>query len=327
MITEPYSTKKKILLAPMAGVTDKPFRQICRDMGADACVSEMISSDPSLYETKKSRLRSDLTDEYSPRIVQLAGADPKVMAEAAVVNVASGADIIDINMGCPAKKVCNVMAGSFLLKDESLVARILEKVVNAAEVPVTLKIRTGWDKTNKNAINIAKIAELSGIQRISIHGRTRACRFNGAAEHDTTARIKSEVSIEVIANGDIASAEDALRVLDQTAADGVMIGRSAMGNPWIFSQVRRFLDTGVKIKRPSWLEMMPVVISHLQKIYLHYGEFAGVRIARKHINKYCSGIYDFEKIRAYINREDKCEKQMELVKDLLLSADSMSKAA
>ena len=327
MITEPYSTKKKILLAPMAGVTDKPFRQICRDMGADACVSEMISSDPSLYETKKSRLRSDLTDEYSPRIVQLAGADPKVMAEAAVVNIASGADIIDINMGCPAKKVCNVMAGSFLLKDESLVARILEKVVNAAEVPVTLKIRTGWDKTNKNAINIAKIAELSGIQRISIHGRTRACRFNGAAEHDTTARIKSEVSIEVIANGDIASAEDALRVLDQTAADGVMIGRSAMGNPWIFSQVRRFLDTGVKIKRPSWLEMTPVVISHLQKIYLHYGEFTGVRIARKHINKYCSGIYDFEKIRAYINREDKCEKQMELVKDLLLSADSMSKAA
>jgi tRNA-dihydrouridine synthase B len=318
---------KKILLAPMAGVTDKPYRQLCRELGAHECVTEMISANPDLYNSRKSKFRSDLGDEIPPRIVQIAGSEPAMMAQAAVLNIANGADMIDINMGCPAKKVCNTMAGSALLKDSLLVGRILERVVEASTVPVSLKIRTGWDKTRKNAVEIAKIAEHAGIQRLTVHGRTRACRFTGTAEHDTVARIKSEVSIEVIANGDINSAEDVLRVLQHTAADGVMIGRSAIGNPWIFSEVRSCLETGIIRGRPGYLEMLHTISRHLQDIYQHYGEYTGVRIARKHISKYCGGIAGFEAIRKHINKEDNCVRQLDYVRDFLSSAQGMRMAA
>jgi tRNA-dihydrouridine synthase B len=328
MIRKPDSLKNKlILLAPMAGVTDKPFRQICRDMGADAGVSEMISSNINLYNSNKSKFRRDFLNEMSPRIVQIAGADPVMMAEAAKYNVEDGADIIDINMGCPAKKVCNVMAGSYLLKDEMLVGKILEKVVNASSVPVTLKIRTGWDNDHKNAVNIAKIAELSGVQRLTVHGRTRACRFTGRAEHETTAEIKSRVSIEVIANGDIDSASEAERVLASTQADGVMIGRAAIGNPWLFTEVRHYLQTGTLTGRPNYREMMDTIVKHLRGVYHHYGEFTGVRIARKHIIKYCRSVPGFDNYRMSINKEERCESQLQQVKECFYLAESLSLAA
>ena len=323
MIIKPDSVNKKILLAPMAGITDKPYRQICREMGAHACVSEMVTSNTNLYCSMKSKFRRDLTNEDSPRIVQIAGTDPSMMAEAAILNVANGADVIDINMGCPAKKVCNAMAGSALLKDELLVSRILEKVVGASDVPVTLKIRTGWSKTHKNALKIAEIAENSGIQVLTVHGRTRECYFTGKAEHDTAACIKSRVSIKVIANGDINSAEEAFHVLQQTGADGIMIGRAAVGNPWIFSEIRTYLSKGIKIKRPSSSEVIQTVVKHLQNIYQHYGEYIGVRIARKHIYKYCKSIVGFEMLRIKINKEERCERQLEYVKDFLTSAGNL----
>ena len=296
-------------------------------MGAHACVTEMITSNPKLYTSNKTRFRRDLSDELYPRIVQIAGADPDMMADAATHNIALGADVIDINMGCPAKKVCNVMAGSSLLKNEILVAKILEKVVMAADVPVTLKIRTGWDKTDKNALNIAKIAEDSGIQCLTIHGRTRACRFSGKAEHDTTAEIKSRVSIKVIANGDIHSIEDALRVLRQTGADGIMIGRAAMGNPWIFKQVSGKFKTGESYQRPDLAEIKSVVINHLHSMYDYYGEYKGVRIARKHIYWYCGKIPGFEKVRLLIGKEENCYKQLQYVEEFLSFSDLTRLAA
>ncbi len=297
----------------MAGITDKPFRKLCRSMGAHACVSEMTSSNPAVYSSKKSQFRMDIIDDESPRIVQIAGADPAMLAEAAIYNVQRGAEVIDINMGCPAKKVCNLMAGSSLLRDEQLVARILESVVAAACVPVTLKIRTGWDQNNKNAVNIARIAVESGIQLLAVHGRTRACKFNGAAEHDTVAEIKSWINIPVIANGDIDSAEAAARVLHYTGADGVMIGRAALGDPWIFSRINIYLESGMHAPQPDRAEIGKTLLAHLENMYHFYGESTGVRIARKHIGWFCAQLPGFGLFQTLINTTDNCSKQLQLV--------------
>ena len=297
----------------MAGITDKPFRNICRKMGAHVTVSEMISTNPALYQSRKTQLRVNHTDESTPRVIQIVGADPRMMADAAVFNISRGAEVIDINMGCPAKKVCNVMAGSSLLKDEKLVASILSNVVERSTVPVTLKIRTGWDQNYKNALQIAYIAEQSGISLLTVHGRTRACGFKGNAEHDTVAEIKSRTSIPVIANGDINSAEQALSVLRYTGADGIMIGRAAQGNPWIFAEINHYLMTGQLLARPSYLQIGRMLISHLRQIHDFYREYTGVRIARKHVAWYGRNLPGFRLTRSLINRHDRCDMQMRLV--------------
>ncbi len=327
MIIRPESNEKVIMLAPMAGITDKPFRRLCRRMGAHACVSEMISSDVKLYKSNKSRFRRDLVDEEPTAIVQIAGAEPAMMAEAALLNIDNGADIIDINMGCPAKKVCNVMAGSSLLRDPSLVEKILSSVVKVASVPVTLKIRTGWDESSKNAVEIAKIAEDSGISRLTVHGRTRACGFTGPVEHHTVAKVKANVDIQVIANGDIRSVDDVQSVLSQSGADGVMIGRASMGNPWLFRQIRHYLETGEKLATPELHEIADVVESHIQEIHEHYGDYLGVRIARKHIYQYCNRFPEFEKFRKRICRVADTALQIRMVGDFIHSQSAMGLAA
>lgn len=271
----------------MAGVTDRPFRILCRNMGAGMAISEMVTSQKHLWNSRKTQLRMDHRGESSPRSVQIAGTDPQQMADAARFNVDHGAQIIDINMGCPAKKVCNVMAGSALMKNETLVASILDAVVNAVEVPVTLKMRTGWDPDNKNALQIANIAEQAGIQALSIHGRTRACGYRGEAEYDTIAEVKSKISIPVIANGDITSAEKAAKILEITNADAVMIGRAAQGRPWIFREINHYLKYGKIPPEPDQKEIKNTLINHLKNLYDFYGEEMGVRIARKHISWYC----------------------------------------
>ena len=274
----PYTLPNNLFLAPMAGVTDRPFRQLCRKLGAGMAVSEMITANKALWASKKSLLRANHEGEPEPRSVQIAGADPQMMAEAARHNVAEGAHIIDINMGCPAKKVCNVMAGSALLQHEKLVGDILEAVVQAVDVPVTLKIRTGWDRDNRNGIRIARIAEDAGIQALAVHGRTRADAYKGDAEYDTIAEIKSRIGIPVIANGDIETPQKALMVLQKTGADGLMIGRAAQGNPWIFQQILHFLQTGDNLPEPSVTEVQQILISHLNTLYDFYGEYSGVRM-------------------------------------------------
>jgi tRNA-dihydrouridine synthase B len=299
----------------MAGVTDQPFRLLCRELGAGLVISEMITSNPALYNTRKTQLRLTNIGEPEPRAVQIAGADPVQMAAAAVFNVNQGAEIIDINMGCPAKKVCNVMAGSALLRDEQLVADILESVVAAVDVPVTLKIRTGWDKENQNAINIARIAEASGIQALTVHGRTRACAFNGAAEHETAGEIKSRVSIPVIANGDITSPETALEILKTYHVDGIMIGRAAQGNPWIFREINHYLTTGKKLEAPAAREVCDTLIKHIKHLHEFYGEVQGVRIARKHIGWYCKQRQNTNAFRAMVNQIDAADEQISLLKD------------
>jgi tRNA-dihydrouridine synthase B len=279
-----------VIVAPMAGVTDRPFRQLCRAFGAGMAVSEMVTSNSLLYGSAKTRRRAEHAGEPPPVAVQIAGADPALMAEAARCNVAQGAQIIDINMGCPAKKVCQVMAGSALLRDERLVARILEAVVGAVSVPVTLKIRTGWDRSHRNALAIARIAEATGIQALAVHGRTRACRFEGTAEHDTVAAVKAAIRIPVIANGDITTPEKAKAVLESTRADGVMIGRAALGRPWIFREILHFLDTGERLSSPGIPEIRHILLGHLGALYAFYGERPGVGIARKHIAWYSRGL-------------------------------------
>ena len=279
-----------LFVAPMAGVTDRPFRALCRRYGAALAVSEMVSSRPELRHTRKSLLRREHGGEANPVSVQIAGADPAAMAKAARLNADEGAQIIDINMGCPAKKVCNVAAGSALLSDESLVARILDAVVAAAGVPVTLKIRTGPSPERRNAVRIAKIAEAAGVQLLTVHGRTRACAFRGQAEFGTIAEVKAAVGIPVIANGDIGTPEEAARVLKLTGADGIMIGRAAHGRPWIFREFLSYLNECVKLAPPPAAEMRAVALEHLEGIYSLYGEQAGVRIARKHIGWYVRGI-------------------------------------
>ncbi|OGT32247.1 MAG: tRNA dihydrouridine synthase DusB [Gammaproteobacteria bacterium RBG_16_51_14] len=313
MVIGPYKLKNNILLAPMAGVTDSPFRQLCRELGAGLAVSEMVMANPSLWKSRKTQNRLKALDEQRPRVVQIAGANPDVMAEAARLNVDHGADMIDINMGCPAKKVSNAMAGSALLRDELLVARILRSVVVAVAVPVTLKIRTGWDMEHRNAHRIARIAEDSGIQALTVHGRTRACRFNGQAEHRTVAEIKSVLSIPVIANGDIDSPQQAAYVLRSTAVDGIMIGRAALGNPWIFRETAYFLATGRLMAVPGTREIRATLLRHVRGLHEFYGAYAGIRMARKHIGWYCRNQTNARAFQALVNQANTANEQIRLI--------------
>jgi len=281
----PYELVNNLALAPMAGVTDLPFRLLCRRMGAGIAAGEMLTSDVRLWHTEKSRRRMDHSGEPEPRVVQIAGGDPEMMAEAARRNVDAGAQIIDINMGCPAKKVCNKAAGSALLKDEPLVRQILEAVVKAVDVPVTLKTRTGWNPDTRNGPAVARMAESIGVQALAIHGRTRACMYQGDAEYDTIAAIKQSVSIPIFANGDIDSGVKAKLVLEQTGVDGLMIGRSAQGRPWIFREILAALN-GDAFREPSFAEVRDIMLAHLRDLHAFYGEEAGVRVARKHIDWY-----------------------------------------
>ncbi len=299
----------------MAGVTDQPFRLLCRELGAGLVISEMVTSNPALYRTRKTRLRLCHDGEPEPRAVQIAGADPEQMAAAASFNVSLGAQIIDINMGCPAKKVCNVQAGSALLRDEKLVARILNAVVNAVEVPVTLKIRTGWDPANRNAITIARIAESSGISALTVHGRTRACGFSGTAEHETAGEIKARTAIPVIANGDITSPEVAASILATYHVDGIMIGRAAQGNPWIFRQIDHYLRNGEQLPEPTRAEVSAILLRHVEQLHRFYGEYQGVRIARKHIGWYCKQQPDTGFFRKRINLVESAAEQVSLIED------------
>jgi tRNA-dihydrouridine synthase B len=282
----PYTLQSNILLAPMAGVTDRPFRMLCRRFGAGLAASEMLSADVRLWDTPKSRRRMDHAGEPTPRVVQIAGFDPAMMAEAARRNVDNGAQIIDINMGCPAKKVCNRLAGSALLQDEALVARILHTVVQAVDVPVTLKTRTGWNPHNKNGLLIAKIAEDCGVQAIAVHGRTRADMYHGNAEHETVSTIKANVRIPVFANGDIDSPQRAREILLQTKCDGVLIGRAAQGRPWIFDEVNFFLSSGEFRAKLAPEKVRDIMRAHLEDLYSFYGDETGVRVARKHLSWY-----------------------------------------
>jgi tRNA-dihydrouridine synthase B len=283
----PYVLPSPVVLAPMAGVTDRPFRILCRTLGAGLAASEMLTSDTRLWSTPKSRYRMSHEGEPEPRVVQLAGADASALAEAARLNVEQGAQIIDLNMGCPAKKVCGKLCGSALLKDESLVAHILDAVVNAVSVPVTLKIRTGWDREHRNGVEIARIAEGCGVQALAVHGRTRADFYDGDAEYETIRDIKSAVRIPVFANGDIRTPQKAREVLDFTGADGVMLGRASHGAPWIFGSVNAYLNGGNALPSLSRAEVRDIILAHLDSLYVFYGEGTGVRIARKHLGWYC----------------------------------------
>ncbi len=302
-----------LFVAPMAGVTDRPFRSLCKRFGAGLAVSEMMAADPRLRATEKSRRRADHRGEAEPIAVQIAGADPATMADAARANVDAGAQIIDINMGCPAKKVCNRAAGSALLRDEPLVAGILAAVVNAVDVPVTLKIRTGWDPDHRNAVRVAHIAEDAGIRLLAIHGRTRACGFGGSAEYDTIREVKRVTRLPVVANGDIASPEDAKRVLDYTGADGVMIGRAAQGSPWIFRDIEHFLATGRRLARPPLAEIGALLIAHLAELHEFYGPETGVKVARKHVAWYVKPLAGSAQFREALNRIESCTEQLALV--------------
>ncbi len=311
----PYKLDNNLFLAPMAGVTDRPFRQLCKQLGAGMAVSEMVSSNSLLWGSKKTLRRTDHNGETEPRSVQIAGAEPSLMSEAAKMNVERGAQIIDINMGCPAKKICNAYCGSALLQDEGLVARILEAVVKAVDVPVTLKIRTGWNKENRNGVSVARIAEAAGIQLLAVHGRTRACFYQGGAEYDTIAAIKAAINIPVIANGDIATPEKAKQVLDHTGADGIMIGRAAQGRPWIFREIAHYLDTGTHMPSPAVEEVRDTLLAHLANLYQFYGEYTGVRVARKHISWYSKGLVGGAAFRNRVNRAETLEEQLRLTRD------------
>ncbi|ALN20772.1 tRNA dihydrouridine synthase DusB [Ectopseudomonas mendocina] len=305
----PYTLPNRLILAPMAGVTDRPFRQLCRRLGAGLVVSEMVTSDVRLWNSRKSSLRLLHAGDPEPRSVQIAGGDPQMMADAARKNVELGAQIIDINMGCPAKKVCNKAAGSALLRDEPLVREILDAVVGAVDVPVTLKIRTGWDRQNKNGIIVAKIAEDAGISALAVHGRTRADLYTGEAEYETIAAIKQAVSIPVFANGDIDSPEKAKAVLDATGADALLIGRAAQGRPWIFREIEHYLRTGEILPAPRLLEVERILLEHLAALHAFYGELMGVRIARKHVGWYLATLPGAREFRAQFNRLDSTDAQ------------------
>lgn len=304
-----------VVLAPMAGVTDKPFRLLCKRLGAGLCVSEMTTSDPRFWATAKSRHRMDHAGEPAPVSVQIAGTVPAVMADAARHNVDHGAQVIDINMGCPAKKVCNAWAGSALMRDEALVGRILDAVVNAVDVPVTLKIRTGWAADAKNALAIARIAESAGIAALAIHGRTRDQQYTGFAEYDTIAEVKSALTIPVMANGDIDSPRKAADVLAYTRCDAVMIGRAAQGRPWIFREIAHFLATGEELPPPSLAEVRDVLLGHLEALHAFYGEASGVRIARKHLGWYAKDRPENAAFRAVVNRAETADAQLRLTRD------------
>jgi tRNA-dihydrouridine synthase B len=317
-----YSLKNNLVLAPMAGVTDRPFRELCRRLGAGLAVSEMVASNSLLWGSAKTLRRANHDGEPEPKSVQIVGADPRTMAEAARHNAARGAQIIDINMGCPAKKVCNVMAGSALLRDERLVAEILRAVVAAVDVPVTLKIRTGWDRANKNGVAIARLAEDCGIQALSVHGRTRADAFGGEAEYQTIAAIKAAVAIPVIANGDIAFPHKARQVLEQTGADGLMIGRAAQGRPWIFREIAHYLRTGELLPEPSPAEIRAILLGHLENLYAFYGVALGVRVARKHISWYSRGLRGAAAFRQAVNAAESASEQRALIEAFFDRADA-----
>jgi len=298
----------------MAGVTDRPFRQLCKELGAGYAVSEMAASNPRLWDTEKSARRTNHEGEMEPKAVQIAGADPDMLAECAKHNVDRGAQIIDINMGCPVKKVCNAWCGSALLQHETLVGRILDAVVAAVDVPVTLKFRTGWDRANKNALNIARMAESAGIAMLTLHGRTRADGYKGDAEYETIAAVKAAVSIPVVANGDITTPEKARHVLQVTGADAIMIGRAAQGRPWIFREIDHFLRTGSYLPAPLISEVSRLMDEHLRAHYAFYGEFLGVRTARKHIGWYVQDLVGGEAFRQQMNLLTSCEEQLDAVK-------------
>lgn len=311
-----WSLPNNVFVAPMAGVTDRPFRQLCKKLGAGYAVSEMAASNPQLWNTVKSSRRLNHDGEIDPVAVQIAGADPDMMAQAAVFNIHKGARVIDINMGCPVKKVCNVASGSALLRHEDLVARILTAVVEACiphGVPVTLKTRTGWDREHRNALRIAKLAEDAGIAALTLHGRTRADLYLGQAEYDTIREVKAQLSIPVVANGDIDSPAKAREVLAYTGADAVMIGRAAQGRPWIFREIDHFLRTGTLLPPPTWIEMRDLLLAHLADHYHFYGELPGVRTARKHIGWYVSGLPDGKSFSDQINRLESTTEQFDAV--------------
>lgn len=299
----------------MAGVTDRPFRQLCKQLGAGYAVSEMAASNPRLWQTEKSSRRINHDGEMEPKAVQIAGADPAMLAECAQFNVGRGAQIIDINMGCPVKKVCNSWCGSALLQDEALVGRILDAVVSAVDVPVTLKFRTGWDRLHKNALTIAKMAQDSGIAMLTLHGRTRADGYSGDAEYETIAAVKAAVSIPIVANGDITTPEKARFVLEKTQADAIMIGRAAQGRPWIFREVDHFLRTGQHLPAPLVSEVRALMDEHLRAHYAFYGEYLGVRTARKHIGWYVRDLIGGEEFRQRMNRLEDCQEQLAAVNE------------
>ena len=306
----PYKLDNNLILAPMAGVTDRPFRQLCKRMGAGLVVSEMLSSNPRVWNTAKSIQRMDHNGEEGIRSVQIAGSDPELMAQAAQFNVANGAQIIDINMGCPAKKVNKKLAGSALLQYPELVESIVKAVVEAVDVPVTLKIRTGWNEDNRNGVQIASIAQDNGIQSLAVHGRTRACMFKGEAEYDTIRAIKAAVSIPVVANGDITSPQKAKAVLEHTGADAVMVGRGAQGNPWIFREIQHYLQTGDILGKPSIEEQREVLVEHVANVQAFYGDISGVRIARKHVGWYIAEHDKERQFRKTFNAIDEAEGQI-----------------
>jgi tRNA-dihydrouridine synthase B len=311
-----FTLRNNLFVAPMAGVTDRPFRQLCKKMGAGLAVSEMVTSNSLLYGSAKTQRRANHDGEVEPISVQIAGSDPKMMADAARHNVDRGAQIIDINMGCPAKKICNVMAGSALLKDQPLVGRILEAVVNAVpDTPVTLKIRTGWDKANRNAPEILKIAENTGIRALAIHGRTRCQQYTGEAEYETIRAVKAEARIPIIANGDITTPEKARYVLEQSQADALMIGRAAQGRPWLFREIEHYLKTGEKLAHPTVTEIHQILLAHLEDLYSFYGQETGMRVARKHIAWYTKGLVGSAAFRHHMNRLESVETQRQAVDD------------
>ena len=315
-----FLLRNNLFVAPMAGVTDRPFRQLCKKMGAGLAVSEMVTSNSLLYGSAKTQRRANHDGEVAPIAVQIAGSDPAMMADAARHNVDRGAQIIDINMGCPAKKICNVMAGSALLKDELLVGRILEAVVGAVPgTPVTLKIRTGWDKANRNALSILGIAEQSGIRALAVHGRTRACAYMGHAEYETIAAVKAAARIPVIANGDITSPEKARQVLDTTGADALMIGRAAQGRPWLFREIEHYLRTGTHLLPPRVGEIHDILRAHLEDLYAFYGVDTGVRVARKHISWYTRGLVGSAAFRHRMNQLPGVAEQRQAVDEFFFS--------
>lgn len=314
-----YVLRNNVFVAPMAGVTDRPFRQLCKQLGAGYAVSEMAASNPRLWATEKSARRINHEGEMEPKAVQIAGADPVMLAECAKFNVDRGAQIIDINMGCPVKKVCNSWCGSALLQDEKLVGAILDAVVRAVDVPVTLKFRTGWNRLNKNALSIASMAEASGVAMLTLHGRTRADGYSGEAEYDTITAVKAAVSIPVVANGDITTPEKARQVLAQTGADAIMIGRAAQGRPWIFREVEHFLRTGEKLAPPAIAEVRLLMDEHLRAHYDFYGEYLGVRTARKHIGWYVRDLIGGEAFRQRMNTLTDCKEQLAAVNDFFES--------
>jgi tRNA-dihydrouridine synthase B len=328
MYIGPYLIDPPVVLGPMAGVTDKPFRVLCKRLGAGLAVSEMTTADPQLWHTSKSLHRMDHTGEPEPVSVQIAGYDPTMLAEAARFNVANGAQIIDINMGCPAKKVCNVWSGSALLQDEPLVARIVKAVVDAVDVPVTLKIRTGWDREHRNALNVAHIAEDAGIAALAVHGRTRADRYAGDAEYATITAVKAAVHIPVFANGDVTTPQQARQVLDRTGADALMIGRGAQGRPWIFREIAHYLACGELLPEPTPAEVASILLGHLEHLYAFYGELSGVRIARKHLGWYAKDRPENAAFRQVVNCAESAAEQLRLTRDYFAAlADDAELAA